>query len=255
MGEVKLYNEDCLTVMKTIPDESVDLVITSPPYDNLRKYDGYIFNFEAIAKELYRVTKQGGVIVWVVGDQTINGSETGSSFRQALKFKEIGFNLHDTMIYAKKFYVPLTHRRYEQAFEYMFVFTKGKLNTFNPIMVETTMGGKPSRLTHRKTGDKLIKGSGYNKPRNYLRIKENIHYYCPDNSGGKHPAVFPELLANDHILSWSNEGDTVLDPMMGSGTVGKMAKLNNRNFIGIEISPEYFKIAERRINQTSENLL
>jgi site-specific DNA-methyltransferase (adenine-specific) len=183
----------------------------------------------------------------VVGDQTINGSESGTSFKQALYFKDIGFNIHDTMIYQKKFYVPLTHRRYEQSFEYMFIFSKDKPKTFNPIMVETTAGGKISRLTHRKTGNELVKGTGYNKPRNYFRIKENVFAYCPDNSGGEHPATFPEPLANDHILSWSNEGDTILDPMAGSGTTLKMAKLNNRKWCGIEISPEYCEIIKQRL--------
>ena len=94
--------------MARMPDGFIDLTVTSPPYDNLRAYSGYSFDFEAVAKELYRVTKQGGVVIWVVGDATIKGSETGTSFRQALFFKEIGFNLHDTMIYAKNSYVPLS---------------------------------------------------------------------------------------------------------------------------------------------------
>jgi DNA modification methylase len=131
----KIICGDCLEVMKKIPDGSVDLVLTSPPYDNLRTYNGYNFDFEGIAKELHRVTKDGGVIVWVVGDATIKGSETGTSFKQALYFKEIGFNLHDTMIYHKNNYPPLTHNRYEQCFEYMFVFSKRYLKSFNPIMV------------------------------------------------------------------------------------------------------------------------
>src|SRR5690554_5399491 len=142
----KIYNMDCLEGMKDIPDNTIDLTVTSPPYDNLRTYNGYSFDFEGIAKELYRVTKDGGVVVWVVGDATIKGSETGTSFRQALFFKEIGFNLHDTMIYAKNSYMPLTHRRYEQAFEYMFIFSKGKPKTFNPIMISCkTVGTKRNR--------------------------------------------------------------------------------------------------------------
>lgn len=258
MSEIKLILGDCLEIMKTIPDNSVDLVITSPPYDKLRDYKGYTFNFEGIAKELFRIIKQGGVVVWVVGDQTVNGSESGTSFRQALYFKGLGFNLHDTMIYRKINYIPLTHNRYEQEFEYMFVLSKGKPKTFNPIKIPTKLAGKTYNPKRPRTYD----GHSIRHNRSEIltyknnKIKGNIFDYVAGAGGERlnHPATFPTQLANDHILSWSNEGDLVLDPMMGSGTVGKMAKLNHRNFIGIEISPEYFEIAERRINQTMENL-
>lgn len=250
---------DCLEVIGTMPDNSVDLVITSPPYDNLRSYKGYTFNFEGIAKELFRVIKQGGVVVWVVGDQTINGSESGTSFRQALYFKEIGFNLHDTMIYKKVNPIPLTHNRYEQYFEYMFVFSRGKPKTFNPLLEKCLTSGT---YTHRRNTGRVKEAATRNRDEitetKTTKYRSNIwEYVCGSKKGetGNHPAPFPNQLANDHILSWSNEGDTVLDPMMGSGTVGKMAKLNKRNFIGIEISPEYFKSSERRINNTTENLL
>ena len=129
----KIYNEDCIEGMKKLESEIIDLTITSPPYDNLRKYNGYSFDFENIAKELYRTTKKGGVAAWVVNDSTVKGSETGTSFKQALFFKEIGFNLHDTMIFAKNNPVPLTHNRYEQQFEYMFILSKGKPKTFNGL--------------------------------------------------------------------------------------------------------------------------
>lgn len=96
---------DCVELMKEIPDDFIDLTVTSPPYDNLRDYNNEMtWNFEKfkeVAKELFRITKPGGVVVWVVGDATIKGSETGTSFRQALFFKDCGFNLHDTMIYKK----------------------------------------------------------------------------------------------------------------------------------------------------------
>lgn len=250
----KIYTGDCLEVLQGVESGSVDLTVTSPPYDNLRTYGGYTFDFEGIAKELYRVTKQGGVVVWVVADATINGSETGTSFRQALYFKEIGFNLHDTMIYQKQFYVPLTHKRYEQEWEYMFILSKGKPKVFNPIKVPTLYGGNKCTLTHRKTGDKPIKGTNYGKKRVMERIVGNVWKMQP-HRGSEHPAVFPEQLANDHILSWSNEGDLVLDPMCGSGTTCKMAMLNNRNYIGIELNPEYVKIAEARIKSVSERVL
>jgi len=243
----RIYNEDCLETMAKMPDNFVDLTVTSPPYDNLRNYNGYSFEFEKVAKELFRITKKGGIVVWIVNDATINGSETGTSFKQALFFKEnCGFNLHDTMIYQKQFYVPLTHNRYEQEFEFMFVLSKNKPITFNPIMADTLFGGKPSTLTHRKTGEMPIKGTNYGKERKHKRIIGNVWKMQPHRNG-KHPAIFPEMLAADHIKSWSNEADIIYDPFMGSGTTGKMAFLLNRNYIGSEISKEYCKLAEKRL--------
>ncbi len=250
----KIYNMDCVQGMKLLDDCSVDLTVTSPPYDNLRTYNGNIEQwsfekFQAIAKELYRVTKQGGVVVWIVGDATVKGSETGTSFKQALYFKEIGFNLHDTMIYRKINYVPLTHNRYEQEFEYMFVFSKGKPKTFNPIKIPCkTAGAKTSGRTFYQTNNQNIPTAGHkNNTVSVCKQKGNV-WELSTNAGIKgHPAQFPEQLANDHIVSWSNEGDTVLDCFMGSGTTAKMAKANNRNYIGFELSKEYCDIAEKRI--------
>ena len=243
---------DCLEGLKQLDDESIDLTVTSPPYDDLRKYNNN-FDFENIAKELYRVTKDGGVVVWVVADKTKNGSETGTSFKQALFFKDIGFNLHDTMIYMSD-KPPLTHNRYEQKFEYMFVFSKGKPKTFNPIMEECKYAGSDKKArTFRHTGDELQETHIKNKV-NKEKIKGNVWYFSTgynkstkDIIAFKHPAIFPEQLANDHIISWSNERDTVLDIFSGSGTTAKMAKLNNRNYIGFEISKEYCDIAEERL--------
>ena len=228
---------------------SSDLLQARLINDNLRTYNGYSFDFEAVAKELFRVTKQGGVVVWVVGDATIKGSETGTSFRQALYFKEIGFNLHDTMIYRKTNYVPLTHNRYEQEFEYMFVFSKGKPKTFNPIKTPCkTAGAKTSGRTFYQTNNQNIPTAGHkNNTVSVCKQKGNV-WELSTNAGIKgHPAQFPEQLANDHIVSWSNEGDTVLDCFMGSGTTAKMAKANNRNYIGFELSKEYCDIAEKSI--------
>lgn len=257
----KIYNENCIETMARMENNSIDLTVTSPPYDNLRTYNGYSFDFESIAQELYRVTKDGGVVVWVVGDATIKGSETGTSFRQALYFKECGFNLHDTMIYkAEK--PPLTHNRYEQKFEYMFVFGKGKPKTFNPILEPSKYAGQDKKSrTMRQDSDELGNRSGKGCVAK-MKIKGNIWEYAigggkstKDKIAFKHPAIFPEQLANDHIISWSNEGDIVYDPFMGSGTTAKMALLNNRRYIGSELSDEYCKIAEERtqqiLNQTS----
>ena len=248
-----LFNMDCVECMKQIEDNTIDLTVTSPPYDDLRKYNGYSFDFENTAKELYRITKDGGIVVWVVGDKTEKGSESGTSFKQALYFKEIGFNLHDTMIYMSD-KPPLTHNRYEQKFEYMFVFSKGKPKTFNPIMEECKYAGSDKKArTFRHTGDELQETHIKNKV-NKEKIKGNVWYFSTgynkstkDIIAFKHPAIFPEQLANNHIISWSNEGDTVLDPFMGSGTTAKMSKLNGRNFIGFELSKEYCDIAEERL--------
>ena len=246
-----IYHGDCVDVMRTFPERVIDLTVTSPPYDNLRTYKGYTFNFEEIAKELYRVTKQGGVVVWVVNDATIKGSETGTSFRQALYFKKIGFNLHDTMIWEKTGSGALgSVLCYAQNFEYMFVFSKGKPKAINLIK---------DRENVVKSG-KVKVNTGIDADKNYsTRIIErkpfgkrtNIWKINPQKKS-EHPAPFPEQLAQDHILSWSNPGDIVLDPMCGSGTTCKMAKLNGRDYIGIDIAEEYVELARRRVAEVSE---
>ncbi len=236
---------------KHLPDESIDLTVTSPPYDNLRKYKGFTWDFEGVAKELFRVTKIGGVLVWVVNDATINGSETLTSFKQAIYFKEIGFNVHDTMIYNKTNYIPLTHNRYEQEFEYMFVFSKQKPKTFNPIKVPTKNGGKSYNPKRPRDYDGHSMRHNRDEKLKYKmdKIKGNIFQYVVGAGSDRtnHPAPFPEKLAEDHILSWSNEGDVILDPFFGSGTTGKMAKKNKRNYIGFELSQEYCDIAVERL--------
>jgi site-specific DNA-methyltransferase (adenine-specific) len=200
---------------------------------------------------LWRITKGGGVVVWVVGDSTVKGSESGTSFRQALYFTEIGFNLHDTMIYRKINYIPLTHNRYEQEFEYMFVFSKGKPKTFNPIKVACkTAGSSTSGRTFYQTNHQDSPTAGHkNSEVSSDKIKGNV-WDLSTNAGTKgHPAQFPEQLANDHIVSWSNPGDLVFDPFVGSGTTAKMAVVNGRNFLGFDMSEEYRKLAKNRVNQ------
>ena len=253
MSEQKIIQGDCLEVMKTFADKSFDLVVTSPPYDNLRTYNSSLVWGEHVWKpviqELFRVIKDGGVIVWVVGDATIKGSETGTSFKQALYFKEIGFNLHDTMIYQKLNYPPLTHNRYEQCFEYMFILSNGKPKTFNPIKVETKHRGRiPSGTFYHKSSQNIPTKANNNKSGNELKIKQNIFEYVVGGKKDGHPAIFPEKLAHDHIISWSNEGDVVLDPFAGSGTVGKIAKQLNRNYILIEKEQEYIDIINKRLS-------
>ena len=250
----KIYNENCLETMAKMPNEFIDLVVTSPPYDNLREYKGYSFAFEEIAKELFRVIKKGGVVVWIVGDATMNGSESGTSFKQALFFKEIGFNLHDTMIYQKVNYVPLTHNRYEQSFEFMFVLSKGKPKTFNPITIPCKQAGKVEkygldrRQNHGSKHAMRLYDETEFKATKDTKIAPNIFAYTLGREKTGHPAPFPEQLAMDHIFTWSNENDLIYDPFMGSGTTAKITRSNNRNYIGSEISEEYCKIIAQRLN-------
>ena len=245
--------------MSKMPSNYVDLVVTSPPYDNLRDYKGYSFEFEKIAQELYRVVKNSGVVVWVVNDATVDGSETGTSFKQALFFKEIGFNLHDTMIYQKNgatYPASKNSLRYTQIFEYMFVFSKGKPKTVNLIIDKKNNWA--GSINWGKNTDRQKDGSLKSKkninPVPEMSPRNNIWEYVVGGGFGqtdkiayKHPATFPEQLAYDHIVSWSNENDIVYDPFTGSGTTCKMAHYSRRNYIGSEISKEYCDIAEQRL--------
>ena len=258
----KIINEDSEKALKNLPVNCVDLTVTSPPYDDIRDYKGYNFTdsaLDSIIRELFRVTKLGGVVVWVVGDATINGSESGTSFRQALKFMEAGFKLHDTMIYEKNtssFPAKRTGNRYTQIFEYMFVFCKDKIKTSNLICDKpnkwaghTNWGKNTNRLKNgelQETSD--IKPVPDFSPRNNI-WKYNIGkgFNSSEKESHEHPAIFPEQLAEDHIMTWSNEDDVVLDPFSGSGTTCKMAKKNKRKYIGIDISEDYCKLAEKII--------
>ena len=267
---IKLLHGDCLELMKSIQNNHIDLTVTSPPYDNLRTYNNSLewgeHIWKPIIQELYRITKSGGVVVWVVGDATIKGSETGTSFKQALYFKEIGFNLHDTMIWLKPNPTPTDPKclRYYNAFEYMFVFSKGKPKTCNYIKEKSKNAGKEfgsapmKRVDGTNRDDRTEKLKGI-KIKDY-KIKSNVWEYAigsgvsKDKIAFKHPAIFPEQLAHDHIISWSNEGDTVLDCFMGSGTTGLAAKNLNRKFIGIEKEEKYFEIAKSRIEKAQQDV-
>jgi len=235
--------------MRGMPDNYVDLVVTSPPYDNLRKYNGYSFDFLNIASELYRVIKDGGTMVWVVGDQTKNGNESGTSFKQAITFQNLGFNLHDTMIYSKCGQGATgSNLAYWQDFEYMFVLTKGKIKTFNPIEDRKNVVKPRTSLQSQghRTQDGKVKTKRVITRKEYGR-RTNIWIYHESNTRTLHPAVFPLQLAKDHITSWSNEGDLVYDPFMGSGTVAKACVELNRRWIGSEISEEYCQIIKNTI--------
>lgn len=262
-GICRIENQSCLMTMLGIYDNEIDLTVTSPPYDNLRTYEDEVqwdFDiFKAVANELYRITADGGVVVWIVGDATINGSETGTSFRQALYFMEIGFSLHDTMIYQKTNPAPSgSKNRYYSAFEYMFVLSKGKPKTFNELRVTRSknwIDKRPSRdknYIRNKAGEFKTRNVPLDmnakvKMKNVWNAVVGGGNSTMDSYAFEHPAILPEIIAENHILSWSNKGDKIFDPFMGSGTVGKMALKNNREFIGCEIVEKYFKISTKRL--------
>lgn len=258
---------DSVELMKLIPDSSIDMCLTSPPYDCLRTYQGkikdnikydelYSFPFQDMAKQLFRIIKKGGVVVWVVNDQVKDGGETGTSFRMALYFQEIGFNIHDTMIYHKNGPPFPETGRYAQVFEYMFIFSKGKPKTVNLIRDKENRwaGHKNFGTPSARTQDGYLKQTeaftvaDYGSRYNVWYINNGKGYTTKDDYAFIHPAMFPESLAEDHILSWTNQNDIILDPMCGAGTTQKMAKLNNRNFIGIDINQEYIDISNKRID-------
>ena len=255
----KIYNENCLDTISRMPDNFLDLVVTSPPYDNLRDYNGYFIDYDKVISGLYRVMKQGGVIVWVVGDATVNGSETGSSFEQVLKFRDAGFKIHDTMIYEKNspsYPAGAKSNRYSQVFEFMFILSKGKPKTANLLKdrknkyAGTYSWGKSSN--RQKDGilisqQKPILISDYSYRFNIWKLNTGHGFSTKDKIAFKHPAIFPESLASDHIKTWSNIGDIVYDPFMGSGTTAKMAIFNSRKYIGSEISVEYCDIIKERL--------
>jgi DNA modification methylase len=260
----KIYNESNLETMAKMPDCFIDLTVTSPPYDGLRDYNGFSFPFEEICQELFRITKDGGIVVWVVGDAVIDGSETGTSFKQALYFMQCGFNLHDTMIYEKNgpaYPASSKSNRYSQVFEYMFIFSKGKPKCTNLIKDrknrwggENTFGKQSNR---KKDGELQIKDTratdemGYRF--NIWKYNNGFGYSTKDEIAFNHPAIFPEQLAADHINTWSNEGEIVYEPFCGSGTTPKVAIALNRKWVASEISAEYVEIANKRLQQNFAN--
>ena len=253
-SDIEIYNESNLDTMGRMPDNCIDLTVTSPPYDDLRIYNGYCFEFEDVAKQLYRVTKEGGVVVWVVGDATKNGSETLTSFKQALFFKEIGFSV-ETMIYEKAQSCFGSNTYYLQAFEYMFVLTKGN----KPKTINHIRDRKNERSGVESMGKGGLKKDGTKADRHRKEMAEygkrkNIWKYGVGGGSTGHPAVFPEQLANDHILSWSNAGEVVYDPFGGSGTTAKMSLLNGRKCILSEISIEYCELSKQRLLPYTSNI-
>jgi len=247
-----IYNLNCVDGMASMGENTVDLVITSPPYDDLRDYKGYVFNYKAIAEGLFRVVKDGGIVVWVVADRTKKGNRSLTSFKHALCFQETGFNVHDVMIYKKKNTPFMRSNAYTNCFEYMFIFSKGKPKTFNPLKTPTVRSGYEKMPVNKKADGINNKVMG---KLNKEKTRNNIWEYAVGLGGStndkiafKHTAIFPEKLALEHILSWSNEGETIFDPMCGSGTVCKVATIHGRNYIGMDISKEYVELANERVD-------
>lgn len=255
MNLFEIYPESCLDTMARMEDNFVNMTITSPPYDDLREYNGYHFPVEEIASALFRVTMKGGVVIWVVGDRTVNGDETLTSFKHAFAFRKAGFRVHDTMIYAKNNPIPSDcGKRYRQCFEYMFCFSKGQPETFNPIYEPTKSAGQKItafRITGKGRGN--LPDEDIGREIKSQRKVSNIFAYnvgtssSKDKVAFKHPAIFPEKLVEDQIFTWTNEGDVVYDCFMGSGTTAKVAEQLNRQWLGSEVSDEYVKIAEQRL--------
>ena len=260
---ITLYHGDCLKEMSKIPDGSVDMILTSPPYDDMREYGGNVtWNYDIfvqVAEQCKRVLKPGGVIVWIVGDETKNGSESGSSFRHALFWQSIGLNIHDTMIWNKAGFTATGSLkvRYASVFEYMFVLSKGKPKTFNPIKDRKNKwaGTKNHGTIRQKNGN--TKETSCRCVFGEYGQRFNV-WECPSVKSSKercgHPAPFPIKLAQDHVISWSNAGDIVLDMFMGSGSTGVACVNTGRRFIGIEMDDKYFAIAQERINKAQEKL-
>lgn len=255
-----IINGNCVDVIRKFPDNAIDLVVTSPPYDNLRDYKGYTFPFDDIVEQLYRVVKEHGIVVWVVSDATIEGSETCTSFKQALAFVKMGFNLHDTMIFQKTNPVPQIYRkRYTNVFEYMFVFSKGSVLTHNAIKIPCLHAGlKLNGTTYKNYSKGEQTRTKQAKPVKQDKLKGNIWEYvvgkkAVDQEAKGHPAPFPFELAADHIKSWTDEDAIVLDPMCGSGTTCVAAYELKRKFIGIDISQEYCELAKRRLKHHRQN--
>lgn len=260
---IEIFNEDCVSHMQSMQENLIDLVVTSPPYDNLRDYNNSSsWNFEvfkSVADQLYRIVRPNGVIVWVVNDASINNSETCTSFKQVLYFREIGFNLNDTMIWSKQETSFPDSNRYLQSFEYMFVLVKQSDLADFKMTCNLIRDRKNSKAgvrvcgTDRQIDGTLDKCSGelYRKHYDDYGIRYNVwNMHC---AKGKeltgHPAQFPIQLAEDHIRTWSNIGDLVFDPFLGSGTTAIACLNQSRRFLGCEIDSDYFAIAQKRISE------
>lgn len=259
---IEIFNADCVSHMQSMQENSIDLVVTSP-YDNLMDYNNSSsWNFEvfkSVADQLYRIVRPCGVVVWIVNDASINNSETYTSFRQVLFFREIGFNLNDTMIWNKQSTSFPDSNRYLQSFEYMFVLSKSSNHTdfkmtCNLIRDRRNMSsGSSVHGTGRQRNASFKVCDGYEKGKSLSEfgIRFNVwNIHCAKGTElTGHPAQMPIQIAEDHIRTWSNPGDLVFDPFLGSGTTACACLNRGRRFIGCEIDPDYFAIAQKRISE------
>lgn len=253
-----IHEGECSKVMSGWPADCIDMVLTSPPYADLLNYRGFKFDLAAIARQLFRVLKDGGVMVWVIGDKTVDYSRQMIPYTHAFGLRDAGFCIYDVMIYSKPAGRYMNRYRYPNVYEHMIVASKGKPKTFNPIMVKTKKPGDSRNTTilHRDADNNRTLGYRTTAEE---RPHDNIWKYSPgfgavDRYAFEHPAVFPEKLARDQIISWSNPNDIVLDPMCGSGTTLKMARVYGRRYAGIDVAPEYLEIVRRRLRECSPNM-
>lgn len=250
---------DNVTEMSKMDAGSVQLVVTSPPYDNLREYRGFSWDFEKVAKQIYRILCDGGICCWNVGDSVVDKSETLTSFKQAIYFKEqCGFRVHDTMIYEKTNFANPSSNRYHQMFEYVFILSKNAVRCFNPIKDKpniwagtgtfgiNTIGNSDGSRGLRNRNIITEFGMRGNVWRGKTRGQEEMCQSLP------HPAMMPKWLVRDLIISWSNEGDVVLDPFGGSGTTLQEALKLKRNAIAIDCSEEYCELMRLTVPKEPE---
>ncbi len=259
--ENKIILSDCRDGMAALSNECIPFTLTSPPYDGLRTYDGLAdWNFMDVAKELYRITMQGGVVVWVVQEQIIDGSESGETSRQRLAFANIGFRLHHTMVMGKLGGIQFSSNRYGRPLEYAFILSKGPPRYFNPLRDRPNKEAGRVKVFLNRNRD----GSFAPVKRTQVHpygLRGSIWFYptgknnsAKEDYAFEHPALMPEQMAEDDILSWTKVGDLVFNPFAGAGTALKMALLNHRSYLGFEINPKYVEIARRRLREAEAKL-
>jgi site-specific DNA-methyltransferase (adenine-specific) len=253
----QIIHNDCVSEMATLPDNCIPLTVTSPPYDKLRRYGGQRWSFETfekVARQLFRLTMPGGVVLWVVQDGTVDGSLTGTSARQWLYFQQIGFDLNSVLILATRGWRSQTSR-YANQFHFGFVLSKGRPRAFHPIRDRiNSTAGQRLRCSRRSASGEAVTTYNGDRRLGLHGYRANVWFY--DVGGGKstkdryasrHEALMPEQMARDLIISWSRPGDLIFDPFCGAATTCKMALLSHRHYLGIEAHALYYRLALRRM--------
>ena len=248
---------DSAEVLKNFPDNSIDMVVTSPPYDGLRDYNGFSLDLHKIGKEIYRVLKDGGIAVMVIQDATKDFAKSLTSFRTIVDWCDnVGFRLFETVIYHKNGTEGAWWKqRFRVDHEYMPIFMKGKKPQYfnkEPLKIPSKHGGKVmSGSGNRRTDGTL--SETVRRPINTMKCRGTVWDYLMAGDKNplkrKHPAVFPDKIPYDCIQCFCPEGGLVLDPFIGCGSTAVMAKVLGRNYIGIDISREYCDLAEERIEK------